>query len=126
MGIDLTIGLDDEAGGEFVRIDDVDEVVVHNGGVVHRGNRLLQSLVNVNSFLHAPVGFALTPEIIPSLVVLLDFVDGNTLESSLATVNVAQVDRILEHGTNLTPTILVTNNRTLLDVIHCGNSVSEF
>ncbi len=50
MGIDLTIGLDDEAGGEFVRIDDVDEVVGHNGGVVHRGNRLLQSLVNVNSF----------------------------------------------------------------------------
>jgi hypothetical protein len=77
-------------------------------------------------FLHAPVGFALAPEFVPSIVVLLDFVDGDTLESSLATVNVAQVDRILEHGTNLLPTILVTNNRTLFDVIHCGNSVSEF
>jgi hypothetical protein len=76
--------------------------------------------VNVNNFLHAPIGFALTPEIIPAVVVLLDLVDGDTLEGSLATVNLTQIDRILEHGTNLLPAILVTNNRTLLDVIHCG------
>jgi len=38
MGIDFAIGLDDEAGGEFVRIDDMDEVVGHNGGVLHCGS----------------------------------------------------------------------------------------
>ena len=38
VGIDLTISLDDEAGGEFGRVDDMDEVVGHNGGVIHCGN----------------------------------------------------------------------------------------